>query len=807
VRLTVIVTLSQLKTLLQVDDNELGYVPYFVYVTARTAFFILDARIFKSKSDSDLQHLKAVAALEGPEFEANRNSLGSFGSANALLSTVAPEQEDARVAAAGSSLMSDPLARPREASKDLGEPTSLATGYSNDGNGALGESEDLFVNTSSSIRRGSGPTISVGVAPQFSTGSLDEALGPPVKEPRSAPPLKMKRARTLSNAHSHVPLTTGGTTGDGTAPPAPKMVARSVGAGLWPYVRQQIFLGIAASSVPVKHDVSDLREDLTNAGVRFIYFSPRNMRRSKPVAEKIGIEFDWNCAISLRDLDGGDLDPHRAISSYGDWDFHAKMPHGVEAIKRHLVEVDNVPLLVSLYTDATPRTIDQMVHVFQDYGEVVMSVGSAYRDSNQQIFNSSDVAVSVGVVPGDTRPIPISLICALDKFPDTSHASLTKSDMLLHFRLVGLSTVSLLQLSVSPEQSLIDARRGSAVGTDSGGRNSGSSANGIGNPASDAFVLNMLPLQEHHHSPELRLSALLTGIRAGRVFLLHAVQCLMIGCVFCLSMGVWCVLATCVPISIPPYLSPNTVLLFSFLYLPLILCAVLVSRGPSTVMKSTPRKNTFVRRDEKRLVLYTAARVAYVVCTTYLFAYVVSICIFTPSDNHWYQWDNHFTTFRSRSKFSTQEPCLPDFWLFQDMVAAELLLNLLFMSVTMVERGQDLSHFPTPFSHKALYAVLFVICAVHVTFIVVRAQLRRVDHAEEICYLARAGTRLIVDAKLGLHAFPQLNWVVWFLLGLFPFAGIIVGTVVNRLDMKWNDRYLKFLRLEFDTRLGMHSPR
>jgi hypothetical protein len=195
-----------------------------------------------------------VAALEGPEFEANRNSLGSFGSANALLSTVAPEQEDARVAAAGSSLMSDPLTRPREASKDLGEPTSLATGYSNDGNGALGESEDLFVNTSSSIRRGSGPTISVGVAPQFSTGSLDEALGPPVKEPRSAPPLKMKRARTLSNAHSHVPLTTGGTTGDGTAPPAPKMVARSVGAGLWPYVRQQIFLGIAASSVPVKHD-------------------------------------------------------------------------------------------------------------------------------------------------------------------------------------------------------------------------------------------------------------------------------------------------------------------------------------------------------------------------------------------------------------------------------------------------------------------------------------------------------------------------------------------------------------------------
>lgn len=89
---------------------------------------------------------------------------------------------------------------------------------------------------------------------------------------------------------------------------------RSIGASLWPHMRQQVFLGIAASSVPVKPNVSDLREELTRAGVRFVYFSPRNMRRSKPVAEKIGIQFDWNCAISLRDLDASEeLDPHRAI--------------------------------------------------------------------------------------------------------------------------------------------------------------------------------------------------------------------------------------------------------------------------------------------------------------------------------------------------------------------------------------------------------------------------------------------------------------------------------------------------------------
>ena len=44
------------------------------------------------------------------------------------------------------------------------------------------------------------------------------------------------------------------------------------------------------------------------------------MRRSKSVAEKLGIQFDWNCAISLRTLEEQEkYDPFRAISAYGDW--------------------------------------------------------------------------------------------------------------------------------------------------------------------------------------------------------------------------------------------------------------------------------------------------------------------------------------------------------------------------------------------------------------------------------------------------------------------------------------------------------
>lgn len=43
----------------------------------------------------------------------------------------------------------------------------------------------------------------------------------------------------------------------------------------------QVFLGMAASFVPPKRDIVALIEDVEAAGVRFVYFSPRNMRRSK----------------------------------------------------------------------------------------------------------------------------------------------------------------------------------------------------------------------------------------------------------------------------------------------------------------------------------------------------------------------------------------------------------------------------------------------------------------------------------------------------------------------------------------------
>ena len=67
-------------------------------------------------------------------------------------------------------------------------------------------------------------------------------------------------------------------------------------------------------------------------------------------------------AISLRPLhEGQNIDEHRMTSSYADWVTNAKLPNGVENVKKHLQEVDNVPLLVSLFTDVTKCTTSEMV--------------------------------------------------------------------------------------------------------------------------------------------------------------------------------------------------------------------------------------------------------------------------------------------------------------------------------------------------------------------------------------------------------------------------------------------------------------
>lgn len=80
-------------------------------------------------------------------------------------------------------------------------------------------------------------------------------------------------------------------------------------------MKNQIFLGVLGSLVVPRREIQNLLPILSDAGVRFVYFSPRNMRRQKELASQMGIDVAWNCAISLRPLESGEEDPHRMVST------------------------------------------------------------------------------------------------------------------------------------------------------------------------------------------------------------------------------------------------------------------------------------------------------------------------------------------------------------------------------------------------------------------------------------------------------------------------------------------------------------
>lgn len=191
----------------------------------------------------------------------------------------------------------------------------------------------------------------------------------------------------------------------------------------WTMLQNQIFLGILGSLVIPRSETQGLLSTLQDAGVRFVYFSPRNMRRQKEIASQMGIDVAWNCAISLRTLDQGEEDPHRMVSTYADWDVNAKLPHGIDSVRQHLKEVDNVPLLVSLFTDARKETTADMVRIeilsrngsngdrrcllinpfyckidiFQEYNDTVIAVGLSHLSRNSKIFSTSDLAIGVDI--------------------------------------------------------------------------------------------------------------------------------------------------------------------------------------------------------------------------------------------------------------------------------------------------------------------------------------------------------------------------------------------------------------------------
>lgn len=527
---------------------------------------------------------------------------------------------------------------------------------------------------------------------------------------------------------------------------------------LWRIQEDQIFLGMVATGVQPKRSIPDFIEDVTASGIRFVYFSPRNMRRSKLLAEKMGIETDWNCAISLRSLETDDPDPHRMTSNYSDWDVKARLPHGVEAIKRHLNEVDNVPLLVSLYTDSTPETISEMISIFQENNEVVMGVGSSMKESNAPLFSKSDTAIA----------LQSDLHCFFDqKLPQGSDLSFfTEQDAELSHILNTLACSFRIRFP---------SNEASAT-TQSAGSN-----------------------EEHFDADRATsLTHLMELIRLGRAMLtnFHAMMTFIF--VSQLFLATLILTSYVVPFPLVPQLSCTSIFWLLWVLVPAVSMTMLATAAEADIMKKTPRKNEEIELNEDlpRLSVYFLIR--------HVPSCLVSIAIFEcllgfsleeyranlGSEYEKFRWID----FVLHSSLVLVHPRPPIVNTAINRAEAGMLLMIgicvLASSCGYLHRSESIFSRASPFRNIIWMFVCAILLVIQVLISALKAGLFSDDQYSLWPYVKEA-----------------VPWYFWLLFLIWPLCVIVIDEIVKSHDRHHLTRYFKFLRMQFDTRLGMWSPK
>lgn len=153
---------------------------------------------------------------------------------------------------------------------------------------------------------------------------------------------------------------------------------------------EQVLLGMAALKMCASVQMASYAEALQGAGIRFQVYCAAGEKRTRTLGSHLGLETGWNCLISL--------EPNR--KEFKNMMGQVVLPSGIDNIRRHAKEVDNLPLLVSLFSHSTPWRAQQMISILQENGECVTCVGSALQP-NLETFRQANISVSVlvGSVP------------------------------------------------------------------------------------------------------------------------------------------------------------------------------------------------------------------------------------------------------------------------------------------------------------------------------------------------------------------------------------------------------------------------
>ena len=524
--------------------------------------------------------------------------------------------------------------------------------------------------------------------------------------------------------------------------------------------RGQIFLGVVSLQHQPYQDVVSLIEDLGKAGIRFVHFSAESELRENVFSERMGLETGWNCHISLADDSSGrnkDTDSlnsdltHSISRSSSDSSFgqymqgktsyiRAKLPRGVDNIRPHLENVDNVPLLVPLFTDCQPDGIYQMIQIMQENGEVVSTIGNAWNSENLLAFSQSDV--SIGLVPGEP-----GLKCLADLCSENWNRNNTSAEG-------GLNVASAHDL---------------------------------------ATELNTLPCQII--LPRHAEVSIMEIVSTSRHILSCTRHSLLLSLGLSVSLALLLLLATV--FFLPPPLSGSQLFHFILFTIPILAVWMLSVKADPAIKKVVMDKNKVMWSEKWRFLVYFMVTFfpTSVVSVLIFGLSVQGLCSALISDSNSINGSGTCHLLLGNRNETSQWNGWDGSYKPELLVAQGL--NSIFLSLCTVVFSLRFLHRTAPlwrlyrFVPIYQFVLLLIVPSLHIA------------HALGAYFVAVESCRGESIQRVSLGAVP---WYVWVFCTVWLAALCPILELTKRHDRKVLRKAQRFLRLEFETKLGMNSP-
>lgn len=525
----------------------------------------------------------------------------------------------------------------------------------------------------------------------------------------------------------------------------------------------QVFLGVVSLQFQPKADIVSLIEDLESTGIRFVYFTNENEVRAKVFAEKLGLEAGWNCHISL--APGGEDDD--IVSSNNEQEFascssstssslnsvinafqsyiRAKLPKGINNIRPHLKNVDNVPLLVPLFTDCTVDAIREMIQIMQENGEVVMCLGNAWNRNNLSIFAQADISLSI-------IPESANLHCCLDA---------KESDETLS------TSVSNNNFGNPPQQ--IDPNRPVWP-----------------TPLEMASYLNTAVCQLCvHRQSNISILELVTESR-------HTMSCIRHGLLFGLgsSVSITILMLASTLLFLPPPLSGGHIFWFLLITIPILVLSFLSTNLDPKIKTLMPsRKKRVLNEKFLGLCHFCFTFLPTALLTLLLFALTLgSLCsqstVNGEPDCHPLLGDRNESSLWNGWRGVNEQGLL----LAQDVTALFFSIHLATHSVRFIHRTAPIWQL-YKFVSWPYITTASIVVVLQIIYFAISQNLATNTHRHSASY--------------GLASIPPYVWVV----GIFWCVPLLCfHELLKYQDRKLVLKLQRHLKLEFETKLGMNSP-